>query len=229
MTTQAFNGLMNHLQGFINQLNTGMRYLVRTAQVMAESTGTVKTDTRKQNELAISIAAATEQIRATIGSIADSTRETAENVEQASKQALEGEKVVDHAAEEITQIAHSVDDAARVIGTLGERSQTISGIVTSIKQIADQTNLLALNAAIEAARAGDQGRGFSVVAEEVRSLAQRTAAATEEITAMTQAIQSEALDAVAKMGVMTELAHRGAELGQQASKSLETIRLGAER
>ncbi|MGC9457419.1 MAG: methyl-accepting chemotaxis protein [Halothiobacillaceae bacterium] len=228
-TALAFNQLMDHLQRFLGRLNAGIQELEAAARVMAGSAETVKTDTRRQSEMAISIAAATEQIRSTIGGIADGTRDTASDVEEASRQAVAGEQVVDDAADEMTQVADAVDQAAAVIQTLGERSQTISGIVTTISQIAEQTNLLALNAAIEAARAGDQGRGFAVVAEEVRSLAQRTAAATEEITGMTRMIQNETTDAVEKMASVVEQAHKGASLGEEAAKALATIRDGAQR
>ncbi|MFW6342297.1 MAG: methyl-accepting chemotaxis protein, partial [Halothiobacillaceae bacterium] len=228
-TAMAFNQLMDHLQRFLARLNTGIAELESATQVMAGSAETVKTDSRRQSDMAASIAAATEQIRATIGGIAEGTRETASDVQEASRQAVAGEQVVDDAADEMTQVADAVDEAAAVIQTLGERSQTISGIVTTISQIAEQTNLLALNAAIEAARAGDQGRGFAVVAEEVRSLAQRTASATEEITGMTRMIQNETTEAVEKMAAVVEQAHKGASLGEEAAKALATIRDGAQR
>jgi len=119
--------------------------------------------------------------------------------------------------------------AALTIEDLGKKSEQIQGIVKSIQEIADQTNLLALNAAIEAARAGEQGRGFAVVADEVRKLAENTSKSTQEISAMTETISGNTNEAVAEMEAAVEMVKSGALLAGQAGASIVEINDGASR
>ena len=133
-----------------------------------------------------------------------------------------------HTAEEIRRTADQVKDTAVLIDTLHERSQAISQIIVAIRDIADQTNLLALNAAIEAARAGEQGRGFAVVADEVRKLAERTSSATLEITSLIGAIRSDTDRVAAGMGDASRQMHQGLELLGESSAALARIRETAE-
>jgi methyl-accepting chemotaxis protein len=141
----------------------------------------------------------------------------------------QGGKVVSDAVDEMNKIASSVSQSSQIIRELGASSQKISEIVNVIKEIADQTNLLALNAAIEAARAGEQGRGFAVVADEVRKLAERTAKSTQEITSMITEIQNGASNAVASMEEGTLRVTDGVEKARRAGSSMAQIKEGTEQ
>jgi len=129
-------------------------------------------------------------VTTSIDHVAESSQGTHELARKSGELSVQGGEVVQGAAAEMSKIADSVNQSTQFIRELGEHSNQISAIVNVIKEIADQTNLLALNAAIEAARAGEQGRGFAVVADEVRKLAERTGRSTDEITAMIGSIQS---------------------------------------
>jgi methyl-accepting chemotaxis protein len=137
--------------------------------------------------------------------------------------AKEGEHIVNKSVAEVATIAERVSESAELIKTLGERSKQIGNIVGVIKDIADQTNLLALNAAIEAARAGEQGRGFAVVADEVRKLAEKTTNATSEISEMIQSIQGEVNKAVMSTDHATAQVKVGVDLSTQAGGALIKI------
>lgn len=143
------------------------------------------------------------------------------------KVAEQGTGVIQQAASEMRQIAHNIEDSSSLIARLGERSEQITAIVNTIRAIADQTNLLALNAAIEAARAGEQGRGFAVVADEVRQLAARTSGSTAEISSMIDMIQNETQQAIKSMDGTRERAAKGVQLADQAGTVILQIRDGA--
>jgi methyl-accepting chemotaxis protein len=159
--------------------------------------------------------------------VSQNATETAGISETSSDLSAEGMTIVHNASAEMERISTSVTQSAQVVYALGERSKAISGIVQTIREIADQTNLLALNAAIEAARAGEQGRGFAVVADEVRKLAERTSKATGEIGQMIGAIQGETQSAIVSIEAGTGQARNGADLAKQAASSLERINSGA--
>ena len=143
------------------------------------------------------------------------------------KVAEQGTQVIQQAASEMREIAEDIAQSSTLIAQLGERSEQITAIVNTIRAIADQTNLLALNAAIEAARAGEQGRGFAVVADEVRQLAARTSGSTAEISSMIGLIQSETRQAIKSMEGTRGRAAEGVELANQAGTVILQIRDGA--
>jgi methyl-accepting chemotaxis protein len=158
---------------------------------------------------------------ATSGDIAKNCQLAAEGAQRASQTARDGAAVVERTVTVMGQIAEKVQESAKTVESLGVRSDQIGAIIGTIEDIADQTNLLALNAAIEAARAGEQGRGFAVVADEVRALAERTTRATKEIGEMIKAIQNETKGAVIAMEQGVEQVEAGTV---EAAKSGDALR-----
>jgi len=222
-----FNELVESFQGIIGKVIFDATRVAESADELSSHADSVAEGSQKQRSASESMARAIEEMTAGVNAVADHAGQTAQNAQQARELSMEGGHIVIRASEEIERIARSVEQSAQVIGALGERSEAISGIVKVIREIADQTNLLALNAAIEAARAGEQGRGFAVVADEVRKLAERTSTATTEISTMIEAIQEETRSAIGSIRAGSDQARSGADLARQAAEALEKINTGA--
>jgi methyl-accepting chemotaxis protein len=178
---------------------------------------------QEQTSQASEVASAVEEMTKTIVENSQNASRTAETAKVARQAAEDGGNIVRSTVEGMNRIAAVVNQSAETVRTLGKSSDQIGEIIGVIDDIADQTNLLALNAAIEAARAGEQGRGFAVVADEVRKLAERTTKATKEIAGMIKNIQTETGDAVTAMEEGTKEVERGKELADQAGNSLKNI------
>ncbi len=179
---------------------------------------------RKQSDATSSAAAAVEEVTMSIGEVAENARSTREVAHHTGKVSRDGFDRSEQACEAILSLSETVKVSAEQVETLGQRSAEISQIASVIKEIADQTNLLALNAAIEAARAGEQGRGFAVVADEVRKLAERTGKATQEISAMIAIIQSETKLAVDGMRAGAAQVGEGVNLVHSSQEALQRIK-----
>ena len=192
-----------------NQLHSTSEQIATGAEQVASQAGTVAT--------------AGEEMSATSADIALNCQMAAEGARRASQTAQNGAEVVEKTVTAMGQIAVKVQETAKTVESLGERSDQIGAIVGTIEDIADQTNLLALNAAIEAARAGEQGRGFAVVADEVRALAERTTRATREIGGMIKAIQSETKEAVCAMEEGVQQVKSGTAEAAKSGRALQEI------
>jgi methyl-accepting chemotaxis protein len=212
-TGLAFNHLMDKFRGIIVDTKNSSERITQAADALAASSEQVKTSSAVQSDAASSVAAAVEQASANVSETAASARTAAEVVNRAREDNERALAVMRETVNNMNSIAGLIRDSGSSVEQLDESSQKIGGIVQVIKEIADQTNLLALNAAIEAARAGEQGRGFAVVADEVRKLAERTAKATDEIAGLITGIQAGITETVTGMH----------QANQQAGASLELV------
>ena len=226
--SQEAAGMAKRMRELIDGIRDSSKELTRAVGSMSVTTAQVAKGTEEHSEAAASMAAAMEQMTASISHVAENATNAATTAVQAKQLSEDGSRVVQGASREVGLIAEAVERSSALVQSLGERSRDISGILKVIKEIADQTNMLALNAAIEAARAGEQGRGFSVVADEVRKLAERTSDATGEIGRTVAVIQNDTRNAVAQMEEVNGLVHAGRAMAEQAAGSLTAITSGAD-
>ena len=226
---QAMATMQGSLSGMVRELRQNADVLGGMATTLATTSGQVAGATSEQSAAASGMASAMDQMSASIGQVADHAREALHASDAAQASAQAGSEVIQKAARDMESIAATVTESAGVVGALGVRSQEISSILNTIKEIAEQTNLLALNAAIEAARAGEQGRGFAVVADEVRKLAERTSTATRDIDGMIMKIQEETKLAVSAMGTGVRQADGARAAAHEAAGSITAIQRDAAR
>jgi methyl-accepting chemotaxis protein len=216
-----FNTFIDKLHGIISQISSTSSQVASASNQLNSTAEQIATGAEEVAAQSGAVATAGEEMSATSSDIARNCQLAADGAERASQAAKNGAAVVDNTVVVMSQINARVQESALTVESLGQRSDQIGAIIGTIEDIADQTNLLALNAAIEAARAGEQGRGFAVVADEVRALAERTTRATKEIGEMIKAIQKETKGAVTAM----EQGVREVEAGtKEAARSGEALR-----
>lgn len=211
----------------IANIRTAAGQLVDSAHHLSSSSAQVATQSGMQSDAAADMAASIEEMNSSIALVSDHALQAKEVSANSGRVSSEGAMIIQQAVSSMTEIASTVRQASSAVTELGHESKAISDIVHTIQEIADQTNLLALNAAIEAARAGEQGRGFAVVADEVRKLAERTSQSTKEIEGMIGKILQGTANAVSSMDTGVKQVEEGVAYAGRAGESIAEIRSSA--
>jgi len=220
---QYFNEFIEKLQHMIKKVAHVTDKVASASVELSATAEEISKGTDTLTSRASQTAAAVEEMNATVGQVAQNSGKAASLAQDTVKTAQEGGTVVSSTISGMQQLSEAVSNSATIISDLGKSSDQIGEIVRTIEDIADQTNLLALNAAIEAARAGEQGRGFAVVADEVRKLAERTTKATKEIGDMIRQIQQDTRGAVDSMQQGTQKVTAGVDLVNKTGEALSQI------
>ncbi len=225
----SVNALLEEFQGVLRRMKDAGQHVSTTSDALSHSVFQLSAAVDQQNEATSSMAASVEEMAVSVTHVSDSST-TAQGIAQESLVSAEhGGEIIARTVREMVAMAGTVEGTSTTLETLSKRTDEIGSIVGVIKEIAEQTNLLALNAAIEAARAGEQGRGFAVVADEVRKLAERTTLSTKEVASVISAIQSETRHAVDDMHQVVAQVTANAESARQAGESIVRIREGSGR
>ena len=218
--TVDFNSLISDFKKLIYEVNTALKTLNVATEHLSETTAATSSGMQEQLHEADMVATAATEMQATIQDISHNTEAAAKKAESTNVSAQQGRREVESTVKHINQLSESLGKASSVVSQLEKDGETIGSVLDVIRAIAEQTNLLALNAAIEAARAGEQGRGFAVVADEVRSLAQRTQSSTQEIESIISTLQERTQEVVS---IMQQCRTQGGESAAQATKAGELL------
>jgi methyl-accepting chemotaxis protein len=219
----SFNSFVERVHGIVVKFHEMSDQLSAEATKLSETTDQTSRGTEDQRREIEQVVAAVTQINSTVSEVSNNVARAARDAEQADQQAVNGRNIVEQTMASIENLAGDIERAAEVITQLRQESRNIGAVLEVIGGIAEQTNLLALNAAIEAARAGEQGRGFAVVADEVRTLASRTQASTREIQEMIDRLQTGSKEAVKAMEKGRQQASTSVESATSARDSLQEI------
>ncbi|GBD92014.1 methyl-accepting chemotaxis protein McpS [bacterium BMS3Abin04] len=225
----GFNAVVQNMKNMISHLTESIQATASASAEISATAEVMASGSKEQNNQTIEIADAVQKMTTRILENTNNSLNASQSANEAGEIAKEGGQVVEETIKGMNRIAEVVENASQTVKELGKSSNKIGEIIQVIEEIADQTNLLALNAAIEAARAGEQGRGFAVVADEVRKLAERTTKATKEIGMMIKQIQKDTQGAVNSMEQGTVEVNTGKELAKKSGESLEKIINGFEK
>jgi methyl-accepting chemotaxis protein len=225
----AFNSFIQELHNVVTKVAYSVEQVATASEEISSAATQASEGTRTQSEQTTQVATAMQEISSTVVQVSDNSRQASNSAQRAAEVARQGGVIVGDALDAMRGIAESVRATGAKIEGLGSNSDKIGKIIGVIDDIADQTNLLALNAAIEAARAGEQGRGFAVVADEVRKLAERTTKATKEIAQMIETVQSDTRTAVEDMKGGTRQVEVGVQTTSKAGDSLQEIITAAQK
>jgi methyl-accepting chemotaxis protein len=211
------------LRDLIGEIDDGVTQIASAAEQLSAVTEQTSVGINNQKDETDQVATAMNQMAASVQEVARNAQQASEAAVHADRQAREGDQVVGEAIGQIEQLAQEVANSTRAMNLLKQESDKIGGVLDVIKSVSQQTNLLALNAAIEAARAGEAGRGFAVVADEVRSLAQRTQESTEEIEELIAALQNGTQQVATTLDSSRSLTNNSVQLSRRAGSALEQI------
>jgi methyl-accepting chemotaxis protein len=220
---RAMNEAFEKVGVAVGEINRHSETIASASEELSSSATQIAASTETERQQATQVATAMQEMSSTVLQVSDNSNQAADSARHAGELAKNGGKIVAQTVEVIKEIADSTRATSEKIEVLGQSSDQIGKIIGTIDDIADQTNLLALNAAIEAARAGEQGRGFAVVADEVRKLAERTSTATKEIAGMIQTIQEETKNAVSTMHNASSKVDAGVSAANRAGDALHEI------
>lgn len=220
---RSFNRVVQQLAISLKQINQQVYQLTESTSTMEAITRQTQNDNNLQNEITETVAQSMDHMMVSAQQMSDIAISTAESSKVAQKESDKGSLIVEENLQAVSEITNMMLKVSDVVGSLESDSQNIGSVIDVIRGIADQTNLLALNAAIEAARAGEQGRGFAVVADEVRTLASKTQESTEEINRMIEQLQSGAKNAVGAIEQSKECIESSQNKASETNEMIESV------
>lgn len=222
-TGTAFNGLLERLQQNLSSLLHGAQQVATASEQLSQTASQVSSASEAQSEASANMAATVEQMTVSVNHVADQAKLSHQGAVDVGALVQEGSAIIGQTISDIHDISAVVKTSVASIQELEAYSSQVASVVNVIREIADQTNLLALNAAIEAARAGEQGRGFAVVADEVRKLAERTAKSTQEIANTIQTMVARSREATEQMQTAEQLVETGVQRADNADQAIKRI------